>query len=145
MNARQVSVTRTIDAPADKIFELLVDPAKHPLIDGSGSVQASRISGSDRLALGATFGMNMRIGLPYRVTNTVVEFDEGRLIAWRHFFGHRWRWALTPIDEKTTEVTESFDWSTARAPFLLELGKMPGRNKQSIVKSLDRLQELMSG
>ena len=30
------SVERVIPAPPEKIFDLLADPAKHPLIDGSG-------------------------------------------------------------------------------------------------------------
>lgn len=44
-----------------------------------------------RLALGMQFGMDMRIGANYKILNTVVKFDEGRLIAWRHFNGYRWR------------------------------------------------------
>lgn len=144
MGAREVSVTKTINAPASQIFELLADPAKHPLIDGSGSVQASRSRSGKRLELGATFGMDMRIGLPYAIKNTVVEFEDGRLIAWRHFNGHRWRWQLTPVDDTTTEVTETFDWSTARVPFILELIGAPARNKESIAKTLDRLQEVVA-
>lgn len=144
MSARQVSVTKTINAPAKQIFELLADPAKHPLIDGSGSVQASRGRSDKRLELGATFGMDMRIGLPYSIKNTVVEFEDGSLIAWRHFYGHRWRWQLTPIDEHSTEVTETFDWSTARVPFMLEMIGAPARNKESIAKTLDRLQEVVA-
>jgi hypothetical protein len=31
-----VSVSRTIEAPAEKLFGLLAHPASHPLIDGSG-------------------------------------------------------------------------------------------------------------
>lgn len=29
------------------------------------------------------------------------EFDEDRLIAWRHFAGHRWRYELEPVDRAT--------------------------------------------
>lgn len=144
MSARQVSVTRTVNAPAQEIFDLLADPAKHPLIDGSGSVQASRAGAGRRLGMGASFGMDMKMGLPYRIKNTVVEFEEGRLIAWRHFMGHRWRWQLTPVDEHTTEVTETFDWSTALAPIVLELVKFPAGNKRAIEKSLDRLQDVVA-
>lgn len=142
MPRRSVSVTTTVPAPAERIFDLLADPAKHPLIDGSGSVLAPRPGAPDRLALGTTFGMDMKIGLAYRIENTVVEFEENRLIAWRHFNGHRWRWQLTPLGDGTTEVTETFDWSTARVPLLLDLSPVPRRNKASMRRSLERLTAL---
>ena len=31
---------------------------------------------------GSTFGMSMKVGIPYSMTNTVVEFEENRRIAW---------------------------------------------------------------
>ncbi|WP_436491898.1 SRPBCC family protein [Actinokineospora sp. HUAS TT18] len=141
MGYRQVSDTRTISAPASDIFDLLADPDKHPLIDGSGTVKASRAKGPRRLKLGDKFGMDMHLGLPYKVLNTVVEFEEDRLIAWRHFYGHRWRWQLTDLGDGRTEVTETFDWSTARIGFLLELVKFPGKNLKSIRATLDRLEQ----
>ena len=137
-------MTATVRAPAEQIFALLTDPAQHSLVDGSGTVGAPRPGGSTRLTLGATFGMDMRMGLRYRIENVVVEFEENRLIAWRHFGGHRWRWQLRPLDEGTTEVTETFDWSTARLPLLLDLSKFPARNKVSMEKSLRRLSELFA-
>jgi hypothetical protein len=78
------------------------------------------------------------------LSDTVVEFEENRLIAWRHFNGHRWRWQLTPLDGDTTEVTETFDWSTARLPLLLDLSPIPRRNRSSMDRSLDRLSGLFS-
>lgn len=144
MSARQVSGTRTIDAPAQQIFDLLADPAQHPLIDGSGAVRASRAGAGRRLSKGASFGMDMQMKVPYRIRNTVVEFEEGRLIAWRHFMGHRWRWQLSPVDDNTTEVTETFDWSTAHAPIVLELVGFPAANKRAIDRSLDRLQQVVA-
>ncbi|WP_158882974.1 SRPBCC family protein [Amycolatopsis anabasis] len=139
MSKRQVSVTRTINTTPDKIFELLVDPAKHPELDGSGTVKAARPGGVERLELGSKFGMDMKMGAPYKIQNTVVEFEKDRLIAWRHFNGHRWRWELEPADGDRTEVTETFDWSTARIPFLIDLSFFPRKNKQGIEKTLDRL------
>ena len=47
-----VSVERVIPAPAEKIFDLLADPARHRDIDGSGTVRDAK-SGSERLALGS--------------------------------------------------------------------------------------------
>lgn len=145
MAPRQVSDTRVIDAPAAEIFELLADPAKHPLIDGSGTVLAARSTGPRRLKLGDKFGMDMKMGRQYKILNTVVEFEEERLIAWRHFYGHRWRWQLRDLGDGRTEVTETFDWSTARIGFLLELVKFPGKNLKSIRATLDRLQQRFAG
>jgi uncharacterized protein YndB with AHSA1/START domain len=145
MTQRRVSETRTIATTPDRIFEILTDPAKHPLIDGSGTVRAARKGGPQRLRLGSRFGMDMKMGASYKISNTVVEFEEDRLIAWRHFNGHRWRWELEPAGEGRTRVTETFDWSTARLPFLIDISKFPKRNKAGIEKSLGRLAELFPG
>jgi uncharacterized protein YndB with AHSA1/START domain len=144
MTDRQISMSRVVDAPAARIFELLVDPANHPLLDGSGSVRASRSTGPRRLELGSRFGMDMRLGLPYKILNTVVEFEPERLIAWRHFSGHRWRWQLRDLGDGRTEVTETFDWSTARSPRIIEFLGFPARNRDGIGATLRRLDDLMS-
>ncbi|HEX3778178.1 MAG TPA: SRPBCC family protein [Pseudonocardiaceae bacterium] len=141
---RQVSITKVVHAPAERIFDLLVDPAKHPLIDGSGTVRTVRAAAPTRLRLGDTFGMDMTMGVPYKVTNRVVEFEDNRLIAWRHFSGHRWRWQLRPLDEQTTEVTETFDYSTARASLLLVLLGYPERNRRGIEATLERLESVLA-
>lgn len=139
---REISVSRAIAAPAAPIFDLLANPSVHPLIDGSGSVRAARPGNPARLSLDARFSMDMRIGADYRIRNTVVEFEENRLIAWRHFYGHRWRWRLEPRSDGGTDVTETFDWSTARIPLLLDLSRFPRRNRASMAASLHRLDAL---
>lgn len=139
----QVSASRVVPAPPEAIFDLLADPRQHHVIDGSGMVQGA-ISGPDRLSLGARFGMSMRKGLPYRITNVVVEFEEGRRIAWRHMGRHRWRYELEPVDGGT-RVTETFDVSTVPAP-MRPLVRMAGRsNGEAIEKTLDRLVAHFSG
>ena len=140
MSAYLVSESRTIAAPAQQLFDIVADPAKHPQIDGSGSVRAVRSGGPSRLSSGATFGMDMRIGTNYKIKNTVVEFDEGERIAWRHFNGHVWRYTFTPVDGGT-EVTEQWDarpvWN--RAVLRLLFGS---KNRQGIKKTLERLDDL---
>jgi uncharacterized protein YndB with AHSA1/START domain len=142
---RERRVSRSIDvaAPPEEIFDLLADPRRHPELDGSGTL-TGRPTGPDRLSLGARFGMSLHFhGVPYRVTNTVVEFEEGRLIAWRHFYRHVWRWELEPVDvdgRPGTRVTETFDWGPAVSPRLLEWGKYPGLNARGMEKTLSRLQ-----
>ncbi|MEX2504283.1 MAG: hypothetical protein WD378_05500 [Egicoccus sp.] len=141
---RRVSASRVIPADRQAIFDVLADPAQHPLIDGSGTVSDVQPGGPERLAPGAKFGMDMRIGLPYKILNTVVEFEDGRLIAWRHFHGHRWRYELedatTEDGRPATLVTESFDWSHARTRLWLDLSSVPRRNLNGITRTLTRLE-----
>ncbi|MBA0125704.1 SRPBCC family protein [Haloechinothrix sp. YIM 98757] len=143
MGKREVSVSRVVAAPPEKIFELLVDPRQHPLLDGSGTVREAHPDTTGRLELGAKFGMDMKMGAPYKILNTVVEFEENRLIAWRHFNGHRWRWQLEPLEDGTTRVTETFDWSTAKMPVLIGLSFFPRKNKRGMERSLVRLAEMV--
>ena len=65
--------------------------------------------------MGSTFGMSMKVGIPYSMTNTVVEFEENRRIAWEprlsgkifHRFGGRiWRYELEPVDGGTRGARE---------------------------------------
>lgn len=142
-NEQHVSVSRVIDAPASEIFDLLADPAKHGEFDGSGTVQSSR-SGPERLQLGSKFGMNMKLGVPYIISNKVVEFEEDKLIAWAHFGKHRWRYELEEV-EGGTKVTETFDWSTAFFPKGIELMGYPKKHPASMEKTLERLDALVSG
>ncbi|CAB4929773.1 unannotated protein [freshwater metagenome] len=140
-NDRVRSARITINAPAADIFDLIAHPANHPLFDGSGTVTSSSF-GPDRLTLGATFGMSMRIVVPYRMTNTVMEFDEGRLIAWRHIGGHRWRYELERVTDSSTLVTETFDGTTSRFPPSLRLMNAYENNTRSILKTLEELKRL---
>ena len=135
-----VSVTVKVNADPATIFDLLADPAKHGEIDGSGSVQKAQSSAPARLSLGAKFGMDMKLGVKYKITNEVVEFDEPRRIAWRHFGGHVWRYILEPT-EGGTLVTEQFDWNTARSPLMMRVMSYPAKNRVSIEKTLKRLAE----
>ena len=136
--AKVVSRSTIVPAPAQMIFDLLADPRRHSEIDGSGSVQAAQINAPERLSLDATFGMQMKIGLSYKITNTVVEFEEGKTIAWRHFGGHIWRYILEPVDGGT-KVTEQFDWNKSKSPLILKLRKSPQDNAKSIEKTLENL------
>lgn len=133
-----------VDAPPETVFELLAHPARHHDFDGSGTVRDSRDGDDVRLSLGARFGMDMKLVVPYRMTNEVVEFDEGRAIAWRHLGGHIWRYRLEPTDAGT-RITEEFDWRPSRAGAFLALMKYDERNARSIEATLERLAELVDG
>ena len=133
-----VSVSKLVSASPEQIFELLANPAMHAVIDGSGSVIAPKSSAPQRLSLNATFGMSMKKGAPYKITNTVVEFVEGKQIAWRHFGGHVWRYILEPTTDGTN-VTEQFSYGTSKSPLGLKLAGYLRKNELAIRKTLDNL------
>jgi len=142
---RTVSGERVIAAPAQAIFDVIADPAMHPVIDGSGTVRAPMAGNPARLQMGSRFGMDMRILRPYRISNQVVEFEEGRRIAWSHFGGARWRYELEPV-AGGTRVRETFDYSQMTvplAPLFLEVAGFPRRNRVGIERTLDRLADLV--
>lgn len=138
-----VWASRRIEAAPDVIFALLVDPSRHHEIDGSGTVQSGHPDNPQRLALGDKFGMSMKMGVPYRITNEVVEFEQNRRIAWRHFGHHIWRYDLEP-DGEATVVTESFEWGTARFPPFYEWMNYPEKHMPSIEATLQRLDEAVT-
>lgn len=141
MSRYLVSETRTIAADPHRLFDIVADPAQHPLLDGSGSVQGSHAGNPARLSEGARFGMDMHLGASYKITNTVIEFDDPRRIAWRHFNGHVWRYLLEPV-EGGTLVTEQWDARPAWNRLFLVLAGFPARNRRGIRNTLDRLAEL---
>jgi hypothetical protein len=138
---RSRSAEIVVTADPTTVFDVLADPAQHRLFDGSGSVKG-QVSGPPRLYLGAKFAMRMRIGAPYLTRNVVVEYDEDRRLAWRHFARHIWRYELEPIDGGT-RVTETFDYQPAPAAAVYERIGLPARNERAIEATLQRLKVLV--
>lgn len=138
-----MSRSTVVPAPPEQVFALLADPARHAEFDGSGTVRG-QLRGPRRLGPGDRFGMRMHFVVPYTITNRVVEFQEGRRIAWRHLGRHVWRWELEPV-EGGSRVTETFDWAGALAPRALELLGYPARNALAIERSLARLPAALAG
>lgn len=137
---RKVSRRVLVAAPARAIFALVVDPHRHPELDGSGTVRDTPVMGPEYLSKGATFGVGMRqYGVPYKITSTVTQFEENRLVEWQHPMGHRWRWELDEVDPGTTRLTETFDYATAKAPKLLEIFGLPGKNATGMSTTLRAL------
>ena len=132
---RHVSTSRVIAAPPQEIFEVLADPARHPIIDGSGTLVGAK-GNPPRLYLGAKFGMKMSFHATMR--NKVLEFDEGKQSAWRHIGQHVWRYELEPVDGGT-KVTETFDWRPSPLAWLLEKQGTPAKNLASMEQTLVRL------
>jgi hypothetical protein len=122
----RVSATRRIAAPASLLFQIVARPSGQVAIDGSGMLDAAP---SDRLltTVGETFDMDMDrepLGdIPnltkYQVRNTVTRITPDRLVEWtvgfgdHPPFGHVYGWALEPVGENETDVTNYCDWSDA--------------------------------
>ena len=135
-----VSVERVIPAAPGLIFEILADPRQHSKIDGSGSVKAAKVSAPSRLSNGSKFTMDMKILIPYKMTNTVVEFEENRRIAWQHFGGHIWRYILQPVDGGT-KVTEQFDYNGSKSALMLKLRGSMSTNEKFMIKTLENIEK----
>jgi uncharacterized protein YndB with AHSA1/START domain len=143
---RVVSAGREIAAPADRIFELIADPSRQPRWDGNDNLAEAR-AGQRVRAAGDVFTMTLTTGSVR--SNHVVEFEEGRLIAWRPSEpgkeppGHLWRWQLKPVDDSLTLVTHTYDWS--RLTDEMRLPRARATTADKLQASVDRLAELAEG
>jgi uncharacterized protein YndB with AHSA1/START domain len=140
---RIVSTSRDIAAPAETIFELVADPSQQPRWDGNDNL-AEAPAGQRVHAVGDVFVMTTTKGSIRE--NHVVEFAEGRRIAWRPAEpgqappGHLWRWVLEPIDSSRTHVTHTYDWTQ-----LTDQNRIPraqATTADRLRASLDRLAAL---
>jgi uncharacterized protein YndB with AHSA1/START domain len=119
-----LSASTTIKAPAQTIFAVLTNPAKHAAIDGTGWVREP-VDTDPLTAPGQIFRMAMyHANHPngnYEMANQVQVFDPPHAISWKpgwdagdgnlRYAGHIWRYDLTPVGPSETEVTLSYDWS----------------------------------
>ena len=111
---RVVSASREIAAGPGRIFELIADPAQQPRWDGNDNL-AWAPEGQRVRQRGDVFTMTLTRGSIRE--NHVVEFDEGRRIAWmpaepgQRPPGHLWRWELESADAPRTLVTCTYDWT----------------------------------
>jgi hypothetical protein len=125
-----LSVSRRIEAPAERLFALLADTANHPLIDGSGMVRepAPAVTIS---AVGDVFMINMHNDHDgdYQVRNVVTSYVAGRRLAWAPMTPtddpaelhtvdpdcYEWGYELEPDGPGATVVSEIFDCRQAAA------------------------------
>ncbi|MFC5064665.1 SRPBCC family protein [Actinomycetospora atypica] len=152
MSETRLQVTRTIEAPAERVFALLSDPREHVAIDGSGLLQGSD---SDRVTgVGQVFAMRMfRDDLgPWRTFNTVTDFEPDRRIGWAPDLdpdcelapklagvtvgGHYYAYELEEHDG-VTDVTQTYDWSGVADPNFAALCPFVGTAEMT--GTLDRL------
>ncbi|ORV83735.1 dimethyladenosine transferase [Mycobacterium interjectum] len=152
MDTSTVSVERVIKAPPEKVFALLADAAKHAAFDGSGSVNHASQQ-SVPLSMGSTFAMAMKgrketLFIPYRTTNTVIEYEPDRRIAWQTFGlgglvgGRIWRYELLPA-EGGTLVRETWDVSQDKQKRMITSGSMPKLTADGMRATLARIADLL--
>src|SRR5580704_9767435 len=143
---RVVSASREIAAGPERIFELIADPAAQPDWDGNDNLAAAA-AGQRVRRTGDVFTMTLTRGGVRE--NHVVEFEEGRRIAWlpaepgQEPPGHLWRWELEPVGAARTRVTHTYDWTQ-----LTDEKRLPRARATSAGKlraSLDRLAALVEG
>lgn len=140
---RVVSASRVIAAAADEVFQLIADPAQQPRWDGNDNL-VEAAAGQRVRAVGDVFTMTTTKGNARE--NHVVEFEEGRRIAWlpaepgQQPPGHLWRWELRPLDEAHTRVTHTYDWS--RLTDEQRFARARATTAEKLRASLDRLAEL---
>lgn len=138
-----VTASREIAAAADSIFELIADPAQQPRWDGNDNL-AEAPAGQRVRAVGDVFSMTTTKG--HIRDNHIVEFVEGRRIAWlpaepgNEPPGHLWRWELEPLDEGRTLVTHTYDWSKLTDE--KRFARARSTTSDSLQASIDRLAEL---
>ncbi len=131
-----------ISASPAAVFDVIANPRRHSQFDGSGTV-ADTIAGPERLTLGAEFSVSMTLfDVPYEVTNTVVEYEENRRIAWAHPGRHRWRYELEKVGVGTL-VTETCDFTTSPWGERVAASVWGRRDVEAIEKTLLRLKDLV--
>jgi hypothetical protein len=138
MPGESVSAVTTIDAPAEVIFAILADPAKHAAIDGTGWI----VESVDDRAL-TTVGQIFRVKMyhpnhpngNYEMANQLQVLEPPNAIAWKpgydaddgglHFGGWTWRYDLTPAGALGTRVTLTYDWSSVPTSIRDHIGFPP--------------------
>jgi uncharacterized protein YndB with AHSA1/START domain len=141
---RVVRASREVRTSPHRIFEVIADPTRQPEWDGNDNL-AEAVSVQRVRAIGEVFIMKTTKGNVRE--NHVVEFVEGRLIAWKPAepsqdpVGHLWRWEVEPIDNDRSLVTHTYDWTD-----LLDETRHPralATTEERLAASVDRLAALV--
>jgi uncharacterized protein YndB with AHSA1/START domain len=147
-NPDQITVTRTIDAPIERVFAMLADPDQHHVFDGSRSVRASETH-SVLTEVGDVFRMKMHrddLG-DYESENVVTSYERDVAISWapgqvgkdplRHSYAYR----LEADGPDRTAVTLTYDWSAVTHPKIRPM--LPMVSREELEQSLKLLAEAL--
>jgi hypothetical protein len=156
MTEDNMTVSTTIEAPADTVFGVLADPSTHEAIDGTGWVRQP-LSGRRLTGTGQVFRMAMYYNNPnytdknYEVANRVELFDPPHAIAWQpgqghddanlEFGGWTWRYDLSAVSPSQTAVTLTYDWSAVPTAIREQIS-FPPFDQQHLDNSLKHLTAL---
>jgi hypothetical protein len=157
MSEDNVSITKLINAPADTIFGILADPAKHAAIDGTGwvrePVDGHRLTRKGQIFRMAMYHPNANFPIKtYETANRIVDYAPPLTISWEtghdpagdgnlEFGGWFWRYDLRPIDQSRTQVKLSYDWSAVPQEIRDRIG-FPPFGPDHLDNSLTHLAEL---
>lgn len=141
-----MSASREIAAAPDVLFELIADPAQQPRWDGNDNLTEAA-AGQRVHAVGDIFRTLIYSGEIRE--NHVVEFEEGRRIAWlpseegKQPPGHLWRWEIEPLGAGRSRVTHTYDWTDLTDEKRLVRAKATTADK--LAASIERLATLGEG
>jgi len=93
--------------------------------------------------------MKMKLGIPYTMRNTIVEFEPNKLIAWQprpkamqKLGGRIWRYQLEPVDGGT-RVRES--WDITHEVGIKALARKGGEHTaKNMEKTLERIEQIVT-
>ena len=140
---RVVSAERVVRADPGTVFELIADPAQQPRWDGNDNLAEAQ-PGQRVHRVGDVFVMHNTSG--HVRENHIVEFEEGRRIAWQPSPvggpapGHLWRWELEPAGGGGTLVRHTYDWTGLTDPARFDRAR--SFTADSLRASVDRLAAL---
>jgi hypothetical protein len=93
-------------------------------------------------------GRRETLFIPYRTTNTVIEYEPDRRIAWQTvglgglIGGRIWRYELNPADGGTL-VRETWDVSQDKQKRMITSGSVPKQTEDGMRATLDRIATLL--
>jgi hypothetical protein len=136
-NPQMAAARIVIKKPASELFDFIATPKNHPKIDGSKMVRG-KAYGPKRLSMNSWFVMRQSRIIPYFMPNKIVEFEEGKIIAWRNASPSRWRYEFVALSHDSTQVTQYLDCS--HTPSKLAKSELSWAAK-AMAKTLVRLKE----
>lgn len=141
-----MSASREIAAAPEVIFELIADPAQQPRWDGNDNLTEAA-AGQRVHAVGDVFRTMVHSGTVRE--NRIVEFEEGRRIAWlpseegKQPPGHLWRWEIESLGDGRSKVTHTYDWTNLTDEKRLVRARATTADK--LTASIERLASLSEG
>ncbi len=141
---QQIQVSRLVEAPVERVFALLADPDRHPDLDGSVMLRASRTH-TVITEVGDVLIMDLHSEDhgEYQNQSVVTTYVRDRALGWSPGpvdgdpVGDTFTFTLEPDGDDQTLVTLTYDWSAVTDEQLLAM--MPRVSREDLTRSLDRL------